>query len=68
MHVPSLQLTLVLRPTWTIRRLSITQLRVGALRVLLQNEADISAQDYKKRTPLQLAANLGTATLTDEGS
>uniref|UniRef100_A0A8C7CKV6 Si:ch73-193i2.2 n=1 Tax=Oncorhynchus kisutch TaxID=8019 RepID=A0A8C7CKV6_ONCKI len=23
------------------------------------NEADISAQDYKKRTPLQLAANLG---------
>ncbi|XP_064789000.1 uncharacterized protein LOC135511414 [Oncorhynchus masou masou] len=30
----------------------------GALRVLLQNEADISAQEYKKRTPLQLAANL----------
>uniref|UniRef100_A0A4W5PBD9 Uncharacterized protein n=1 Tax=Hucho hucho TaxID=62062 RepID=A0A4W5PBD9_9TELE len=32
---------------------------VGAVRVLLQYGADISARDYKRRTPLQLAANLG---------
>ncbi|XP_021464062.1 transient receptor potential cation channel subfamily V member 5 isoform X1 [Oncorhynchus mykiss] len=33
---------------------------VGAVKVLLQYGADISARDYKRRTPLQLAANLGS--------
>uniref|UniRef100_A0A672TBC7 Transient receptor potential cation channel subfamily V member 6-like n=1 Tax=Sinocyclocheilus grahami TaxID=75366 RepID=A0A672TBC7_SINGR len=30
---------------------------VGAVRMLLQNGADIAVRDYKERTPLQLAAN-----------
>lgn len=33
---------------------------VGAIRLLLQAGASISCTDYKHRTPLQLAANLGT--------
>lgn len=34
---------------------------VGAVRMLLQNGADITVRDYKERTPLQLAANFGKA-------
>lgn len=34
---------------------------VGSIRLLLQAGATISCTDYKNRTPLQLAANMGTA-------
>lgn len=33
-----------------------------AVRILLQKGADIAARDYKQRTPLQLAVNLGKDT------
>lgn len=34
---------------------------VGSIRLLLQAGAAVNCTDYKQRTPLQLAANLGTA-------
>lgn len=33
---------------------------VGSIRLLLESGASINCTDYKQRTPLQLAANMGT--------
>uniref|UniRef100_A0A3Q2ZHQ7 Uncharacterized protein n=1 Tax=Kryptolebias marmoratus TaxID=37003 RepID=A0A3Q2ZHQ7_KRYMA len=38
---------------------------VGSIKLLLQAGAAISCTDYKNRTPLQLAANMGTADIID---